>query len=142
MAASEELAAVTVVRGEGLAVVEAASVRGEGLVAVMVVVVATVVAMGVLLQEALSTPVHLPQELHHPIRLPTTLHPEESQASSYMFATYVLNAYRCDDSVAYCVSCRGLPATRTSSSFSPPLGQSSVLRSSMSPMAVPVGLVL
>lgn len=91
MAASEEVAAVTVVRGEGLAVVEAASVRGEGLVAVMAVVVATVEAMGVLLQEALSKVVHLPQELHHQIRSPTTLHPEESQASLYMFATYVLN---------------------------------------------------
>lgn len=64
----------------------------EVLVAVMVLVVAMVVAMGVLLQEALSTLVHLPQELHHLIRSPTTLHPEESQASSYMFATYVLNA--------------------------------------------------
>ena len=92
MAASEEVAAVTVVRGEGLAVVEAASVLVGGLVVVMAVEVATVVAMELLLQVALSTRPHLLQELHHPIRLPTTLHPEESQASSYMFATYVITA--------------------------------------------------
>ncbi len=92
MAASEEVVAVLVVRGEGLAVVEAASVLVGGLVAVMAVVVATAVAMEVLLQVALSTLLHLLQEQHHPIRSPTTLHPGESQVSSYMFATYVLTA--------------------------------------------------
>ena len=92
MAASEEVAAVTVVRGEGLAVVEAASVLVGVLVVVMAVVVAMVVAMELLLQLALSTLLHLLQELHHPIRLPTTLRPEGSQASSYMFATYVVIA--------------------------------------------------
>ena len=92
MAASEEVAAVTVVRGEGLAVAEAASVLVGVLVAVMAVVVATGVAMELLLQVALSTLLHLLQELHHPIRSPTTLHPEGSQASSYMFATYVIIA--------------------------------------------------
>ena len=92
VAASEEVVAVTVVRGEGLAVVEAASVLVAVLAAVMVVVVATVVAMEALLQADLSTLLHLPQELHHRIRSPTMHHPEESQASSYMFAMYVLVA--------------------------------------------------
>ena len=87
MAASEEVAAVTVVRGEGLAVAEAASVLAGVLVVVMAVVVAMVVAMEVLLQLALSTLLHLLQGLHHLIRSPTTLRPEGSQASSYMFAT-------------------------------------------------------
>lgn len=141
VAASEEVAAVTVVRGQGLVVVEAASVVVGVLVVAMVVVVATVVAMEVLLEVALSTLLHLLQELHHPIRLPTTLRPEGSQASLYMFATYVVTAKRFD-SLAYCYSCRGLLATKTLSSFSPPLGRSSVLRSSTSPMAVPVELAL
>ena len=92
MAASEEVAGVTVVRGEGLAVVEAALVLVGVLAVVMAVVEATVEAMEVLLQVALSTLLRLLQELHHPIRSPTTLHPEESQASSYMFAMYVLTA--------------------------------------------------
>ena len=141
MAALEEVAAVTVVRGEGLAVVEAASVLVGVLVVVMAVVVAMVVAMEVLLQLALSTLLHLLQELHPPIHLPITPHPEGSQASSYMFATYVVIACRFSI-LAYCYSCRGLPATRTLLSYSPPLGRSSVLRFSMSPMAVLVELEL
>ena len=92
VAASEEVVAVMAVRGEGLAVVEAASVLVAVLAAVMVVVVATVVAMEALLQADLSTVLRLPQEQHHQIRSPTMRHPEESQASSYMFATYVLIA--------------------------------------------------
>lgn len=92
VAASEEAAAVSVVRGVGLAVVEAASVLEEVLVVATAVVVATVAGMEVLLQVALSTLLHLLQGLHHPTRLPTTLRPEESQANSYMFATYVVTA--------------------------------------------------